>query len=334
MTHARVRSLGRLVLPLAAGLVAASAAAKVATRSLDEVAHAATVIAVVRVDRVVAVGDRTVARATVLRPLKGTFAGESLAFVARPTWVCDVSGAVRGETAVVLLEEPTGRALGKLKDQAAARAALRRALGEPLPLRVIAHAGRGRFAVVEPELVAHPGALAGGLTLPAALEPVAPPRARPGRRPLLRLVDLEAHLAALVSASLPVTVSLDAASATRSGDQLLVRCTATLRNRSGGPITVRSNFGGVFDGLTLVVRRRDGLEAARQAYVHHQSPYAEANAYVLADGATTRPLVFPLAGLARAPRDLTLQLVGGLPGHALAWGLQSQVVRVTVAAEK
>lgn len=129
---------------LAAGLVVASAEAKVDTQPLDELARTSTVIAVVRVDRLVTVADVTVAQATVLRPLKGTLAGERVAFVARPTWACDVSGASRGETAFVLLEKPAGRALGKLKDPAMARAALRRALGEALAFGPLVRKGRSR----------------------------------------------------------------------------------------------------------------------------------------------------------------------------------------------
>ncbi|HEY3358023.1 MAG TPA: hypothetical protein VGQ83_32540 [Polyangia bacterium] len=129
----------------------------------------------------------------------------------------------------------------------------------------------------------------------------------------------------------PVEVMLVRASASGEAHDLLVRVTATLRNRSGAPLTVRSNFGGVFDGLTLVATAADGRELARQAYIYHQSPYAQDTPYVLPPGDTTRELVFPLAALKDPPAVVRLRLVGGLPGTPITAGLQSQVVTVAVA---
>ena len=131
------------------------------------------------------------------------------------------------------------------------------------------------------------------------------------------------------SRAVPTGVSLALASATAErGDDgdVLVRCAAVLHNDTGRELTVRTNFYSVFDGLTLVLLRPDGAELARQAYNHHQSPYAEDRAIPLPPGTTTEELVFPLSGLPAGLDGVQVRLEGGLPGTEFPDGLRSDPV--------
>ena len=124
-----------------------------------------------------------------------------------------------------------------------------------------------------------------------------------------------------------VALALASATAERqdSGD-LLVRCSATLRNDTGRELAVRTNFHSVFDGMTIVLLRPDSTELARQAYIYHQSPYARDQTIPLPPGPTTEELVFPLSELSEALDGVTARLEGGLPGTAFPDGLRSDPV--------
>ena len=80
-------------------------AAKVATITLLELAQRAEFIGIVRVDRI-GLGIPFVrsprASATIRESWKGRATGK-VTFVAAPTWICDISGADKGEEAVVFL---------------------------------------------------------------------------------------------------------------------------------------------------------------------------------------------------------------------------------------
>jgi hypothetical protein len=322
MRPPRLAPLAALALALA---LPAPATAKVGTLPLDEAARDAAVIAVVAVDLVAKVEGLALARATVTTPVKGALAGEHLAFIAAPTWPCDVSAAKKGERALVILELLPAKGGGLLADPAKLARAAQRHFNEDLPLYRLAHAGRGRFP-----LATHDGAT-WALAAPTELRlpPALAPRPLPRLGPAVPLAALAGHLEDTVAATLPVAVALEAAHAQRTEHDLLLHLTATLTNRSGAPITVRTNFGGPFDALLVVVAGADGRELARQGYTHHQSPYAQDQPHVLKPGPTTQALVFPVAALKDAGGPLTLRLVGGLPGTGIRWGLRSQAVTVT-----
>src|SRR5262245_60247610 len=121
-----LRILSATALLVAAGGIFAPAGAKVAALPLDELIREADFIGVVHIDRtswyVPFVRDR-VATATVIE----TWAGRprpSVEFIASPTWICDISDARRGETAVVLL----------------------RHRNKPGPMEIV-HSGRGRLPI-------------------------------------------------------------------------------------------------------------------------------------------------------------------------------------------
>src|SRR5262245_43244244 len=74
------------------------ASAKVANTTLEELAKGARTMAVAHVDRITQIGGAKVALATVIEPLGGLQKGQPFAFLAEPTWTCDSSEAVAGET--------------------------------------------------------------------------------------------------------------------------------------------------------------------------------------------------------------------------------------------
>jgi hypothetical protein len=134
-----------------------------------------------------------------------------------------------------------------------------------------------------------------------------------------------------VSTTPPVTLSLDAVSAEWLGDtDLLVTCSATLTNDSGATLGVRTNFASAFDGLSIVLTGEDGAELARQAYIYHQSPYAEDQTIDLPPGRKTKDLGFPLFNYQGPTGAVEVRLEGGLPGTAYETGLASGRLRLEV----
>ncbi|MHC4504322.1 MAG: hypothetical protein ACYTFI_13540, partial [Planctomycetota bacterium] len=96
-----------------------------------------------------------------------------------------------------------------------------------------------------------------------------------------------------------------------------------LRNASGSPLEVVSNFFSAFDGLAIVVMTSDGKEIGRQAYTAHQSPYSTGRTLELPAGWTEERLVFPVVGIKERRGQLKVKLVGGLPGTPYDSGLAS-----------
>jgi hypothetical protein len=122
-----------------------------------------------------------------------------------------------------------------------------------------------------------------------------------------------------------VTVSLESVTVTRREHDTLFTCEVALTNGTGGPLRVLSNFGSAFDGLVLVVTA-SGREIVRQAYVYHQSPFAEDRSFELAPGRDAKTLVFPVqTELPPGGAQLSVQIVGELRGTPFA-GLGSNVV--------
>ena len=132
----------------------------------------------------------------------------------------------------------------------------------------------------------------------------------------------------------PVELTLAKATAAPNGDQVLIRCDAVIDNRTGGAITVRSNFSSAFDGITVVVRNEKGKELLRQAYVAHQSPFAPPGRdFALKVGENKQELGFPV-DLPKGVGTIRVSLVGTLPNSSRADLLLSDVVEVKIAAGK
>jgi hypothetical protein len=130
-----------------------SAHARVAPIKLDELALENDGIAVARVDRIVTVGGVRVAEASVTRPLQGMESVRRFAFIAQPTWTCDVSNAVWGETVVLFLtkvrdtriiDREIAEFFPRMSSQFHSAWVKRHS---SLPLYEIADSGRGRLPV-------------------------------------------------------------------------------------------------------------------------------------------------------------------------------------------
>jgi hypothetical protein len=122
---------------------------EVASTTLRELTARANAIAIARVDKVERIGGVRVARATVLRPLKGLAARQQFAFLAQGTWTCDESYAVQGETALIFLGSPATS--GFARDFLRMRPwfeFLRARRLRGIPFYRIAHSGAGRMPIV------------------------------------------------------------------------------------------------------------------------------------------------------------------------------------------
>src|SRR5262245_26570032 len=98
------RQLARvLLLGLLIGQAPRSADARVIV-DFDATVKAADAIGIARVTEIATLDGVKVARATIIRPLRGVAAESRVAFVAEPTWSCDTSWAVVGETVLLVLD--------------------------------------------------------------------------------------------------------------------------------------------------------------------------------------------------------------------------------------
>jgi hypothetical protein len=127
--------------------------------------------------------------------------------------------------------------------------------------------------------------------------------------------------------SAPLRVFIDGASIEQSGDGARFAIEARVDN-GGADVAMQTNFASVFDGFTLVVARQDGSVLARQAYVAHQSPYAEDRALTIARGTSRQRLVFPLVEWPHEPGGLVVSLEGGFRGTKWGKGLHSNAYAV------
>jgi hypothetical protein len=110
-----------------------TAEAKVGAVRLQELVDVSQVIATVHVETVEDVNGVHVAEAAVLDVLKGS-PSRRIRFLASPTWMCDTSTAVTGETALVFLVADTGEH------------SVRTSTKNEVLFR-IAHSGRGRMPI-------------------------------------------------------------------------------------------------------------------------------------------------------------------------------------------
>jgi RNA polymerase sigma factor (sigma-70 family) len=127
-----------------------------------------------------------------------------------------------------------------------------------------------------------------------------------------------------------VILTLESASATPWGKDVLFECRATLENRTGKELKVRSSFFSVFDGTWLVIQDEKGKELKRQSYVFHQSPFSVANEHRLPVGKTTKTIAFPVGQLPKGQTRFKVQLAGTLPGSGYERALSSKVLEVQV----
>ena len=93
----------RLLIMVLVSATATPVASKVAATSLRDLTRSAKAIAVVKVSATRKVADLKWANATVIRGVKGVKTGDTVTFLAEPTWTCDISEARVGETALVFL---------------------------------------------------------------------------------------------------------------------------------------------------------------------------------------------------------------------------------------
>jgi hypothetical protein len=117
---------------------------------LDRLTERADAIAVARVTEFVRVGGVCVARATVIRPLKGVSVSQPFAFVAQPIGMCDARYSEEPRTAVVFLRRAQPGRLDPdfLQAYPSFPAAYSRRLPR-IPLFLIAHAGNGIMEVAD-----------------------------------------------------------------------------------------------------------------------------------------------------------------------------------------
>lgn len=132
-----------------------TATAAVAGTTLERIARAADVIAVAQVEKIEVISaidgisGQRVAVAKVLRSLKKAEAGQKLAFLAQPTWTCDISTAAAGETVLLFLstanEKYLQESIHKYEDF---KAGLKQRL-PGVPFFQITHHGGGRINVLQ-----------------------------------------------------------------------------------------------------------------------------------------------------------------------------------------
>lgn len=126
------------------------ASAQPATTMLRELARSAAIIAVTRVIRVERVGGVKVASVRVLRPIKGARAGQTLSYIAQPTWTCDTSTAALGETTLLFLDRFEGQRFAAFYPREYARLSAEQARRrrERVPIYQVAQSGAGRMPIL------------------------------------------------------------------------------------------------------------------------------------------------------------------------------------------
>ncbi len=142
-------------------------------------------------------------------------------------------------------------------------------------------------------------------------------------RRVLTTIALGMALGAGAEASAGLALHLDGVRLERLDSFQLVHVEARWVNTTGAPIDAYTNFGGVFDGLELVIEDRAGREVRRVHYTHHQSPCAEHRLVPLAAGVTRRSIGFPLE--TPLPRGVyRVRLEGELAGSPAHRGFSSR----------
>jgi hypothetical protein len=138
----------RLVLCCSVTLAAGSAQARVAAISLGDLARNSAIIGIVRVDQIRTVNGWRIATATIQTPIANVNAGQTVTFIAEPTWTCDTSGAVLGEQTLLFLTPLDRRFAAQtegLTGKGGLNAAQDRLAKDGKVLYEITHSGRGRI---------------------------------------------------------------------------------------------------------------------------------------------------------------------------------------------
>lgn len=122
-----------------------------------------------------------------------------------------------------------------------------------------------------------------------------------------------------------------APSAMRRNGEVTIACEATINNRTGAPIVVKSSFYSAFDGLSVVVRTKDGRTLGRTSYLEHQSPFSlEPREFSLPEGETTRTLSFVTDYIAADVGAIVIEVVGNLPQSSFGGKLESNSITIEV----
>jgi hypothetical protein len=123
---------------------------KVKAITVNELYKMSPVIIRAKVDTIENVVGIRVAMGTVLDTYKGRVSRAKVAFIAQPTWECDVSNAKKGEDILLYLYPAApGPPRSEILDVSGALNHLNQ-LGRPLFF--IAHSGRGRFQLTKGKL--------------------------------------------------------------------------------------------------------------------------------------------------------------------------------------
>ncbi len=121
------------------------------------------------------------------------------------------------------------------------------------------------------------------------------------------------------------------ASAKRDGASVRITCEVTLNNRTGAPLIVKSNFSSAFDGLSVVVKTSEGRVLGRTPYVTQQSPSLETIDFPLSEGESSRTLEFVADYVPYEVSEISIQVIGDLPGSAFGGKLESNWITVKIA---
>lgn len=114
--------------------------------------------------------------------------------------------------------------------------------------------------------------------------------------------------------------------------EALLACDVVIDNRTGGDLTVLSNFFSAFDGLGIVLLK-EGKVLREQSYLYHQSPMYEKRPYVLKRGKNKGQMRFPIFAAPQDWADLEVKIVGGLPGSRFTGTLSSETKEIQRVAE-
>jgi hypothetical protein len=148
---------------------------------------------------------------------------------------------------------------------------------------------------------------------------------------LLGILSLVARPLAAYEPSSKVSLAVWKASAKRDNDYVHFRFKASLNNATGKDLTVRTNFGSAFGGLTPEVRSEKGKTLALQSCTYHQSPFAPpGREFTLKKGITKGKLVFPIHDFPGDAQVVKVYLSGTLPGLGAQYVFFAKPIELTI----
>jgi hypothetical protein len=184
-------SLRRVTILLTVVSLSARIHAKVGSVEFSTLVREADVIVLGNVVDVTTLKGVKVARVKVLETYKGPKVDE-LFFLAQPTWVCDISEAVKGETALLLLHSYTDPRSGMEKMFLAPLPSRKELEGAAAgkPMFLIIDSGRGRMPLRTIKGQQYATLWVGDVRLPASVQTVRDPNQNYSFIPSVRLTDL------------------------------------------------------------------------------------------------------------------------------------------------